>query len=59
MHFLWCTVFSGGKFKIHSGSSLAQGEDTAEVLAELGFSAAEMDELIAKGAVKCSTRSKL
>jgi len=37
-----------------------QGEDTREVLAEIGFGAAAVEDLIEKGAVKCAaTRSKL
>ena len=45
---------------IVSRRSPVQGEDTREILAELGFSAAAVEDLIEKGAVKCTaTRSKL
>jgi len=45
---------------IVSRRSPVQGEDTREVLAELGFSAAAVEDLIQKEAVKCTaTRAKL
>ena len=53
-------LFIAIKAIINAKRSPVQGEDTREVLAELGFSAAAIEDLIEKEGVKCTaTRSKL